>query len=94
MLRHGGIMPVPGGETCQVPRGTQTTLDDWFPEKCLNKPVGWEVEPGPAFSADDVFDDYLESFMRLHDERQKNDGRLLPTLDRLRRCQHGWFAAP
>ncbi|MBM3272570.1 ATP-dependent DNA helicase RecQ [Candidatus Kaiserbacteria bacterium] len=48
-------------------------LDDWFPWPTLNRPVGWEVQPGPAFFADDQFEIYLAEFMRLHDERERND---------------------
>lgn len=49
------------------------TIDDWFPWSSLNQPVGWEVLPGPAYAADEVFGAYLEEFMRLHDDRQRND---------------------
>ncbi|MEW6232612.1 MAG: helicase-related protein [Chloroflexota bacterium] len=50
----------------------QPILDDWFYWPELNKPAGWEVLLGPAFEKKD-FGKYLEAFMRLHDERERND---------------------
>ena len=52
-------------------RGTKD-LDDYFPEWVLNKPVGWEVVPGPGLSHTDI-KRYVESFMALHEERRQND---------------------
>lgn len=60
------VRPKRGGKT-------ELTLDDWFPWEAVNKPVAWEVTPGPAFYADEQFDEYLKAFMALHDERQRND---------------------
>jgi|GEM_PF-6243320 len=50
-----------------------TILDDWFSEKELNKPRGWEILPGPAFTNDDKFDHFIQVFMQLHDQRKEND---------------------
>lgn len=36
------VRPKRGGKT-------ELTLDDWFPWEAVNKPVAWEVTPGPAF---------------------------------------------
>ncbi|MDP9313406.1 MAG: DEAD/DEAH box helicase [Chloroflexota bacterium] len=47
-------------------------LDLWFSWKELNRPVGWEVELGPAFESTD-WTVYRDAFMRLHDERKQND---------------------
>ena len=52
-------------------RGTKD-LNDYFPEWVLNKSVGWEIVPGPALACPDP-QQYLESFMTLHDERKRND---------------------
>lgn len=54
--------------------GNSKTLDEYFPESVLNKPVGWEVLPGPGLTYSDR-NAYLEAFMALHDERQENDQR-------------------
>jgi len=51
----------------------ETTIDDWFSAKELNKPRGWEIFPGPAFYNHDQFDHFLQSFMTLHDQRKEND---------------------
>jgi superfamily II DNA/RNA helicase len=48
-------------------------IDDWFWETELNKPVGWEVKLGPAFSDQIAFNQFLKAFMDLHDERKAND---------------------
>lgn len=46
-------------------------LDDWFGWPELTRRTGWEVLTGPAYEAD--FDQFLEAFMLLHDERERND---------------------
>ena len=53
------------------PRGTKD-LNDYFPDWVINKSVGWEIVPGPGLAYPDS-QQYLESFMTLHDERKRND---------------------
>jgi len=48
-------------------------IDDWFGEYELTPVKGWEVLPGPAFLLDNEFEQYLNAFMKMHDERQRND---------------------
>lgn len=48
------------------------TLDDWFPESTLVKPIGWEVTVGQGFDAR-YADAVLEAFITLHEERKQND---------------------
>lgn len=50
---------------------TNPTIDDWFGWTEVVQRMGWEVLPGPAFDTD--FDQFLEAFMQLHDERERND---------------------
>lgn len=50
-----------------------TTDDDWFGWSELPYSKGWEATPGPAFEADDRFQEYLQAFMTLHDQRKEND---------------------
>lgn len=57
----------------QKPKGSPLTENDWFPDGVLNQSIGWEVELGAAFHADDQFDAYLNAFMQIHDERQRSD---------------------
>ena len=49
------------------------TIDDWFSWSEMNRSTGWEITPGPAFSSDIDFEDYLNMFMSLHDMRATND---------------------
>lgn len=57
----------------QKPKGSPLSENDWFPDGVLNQPVGWEVELGAAFYADEQFEAYLNTFMQIHDERQRSD---------------------
>jgi superfamily II DNA helicase RecQ len=50
---------------------SKSTLDDYFTWKEVSKSRGWEVMPGPAF--DDSFEEYLVTFMQMHDERKQSD---------------------
>jgi len=50
-----------------------TSLDDWFSWNELNSSKGWELQPGDAFHDDVNFQIFLNAFIKLHDERQKND---------------------
>jgi hypothetical protein len=62
-----------GAWTRAKPDRKPASLDDWFPPRVVNQPVGWEVTPGRAFYADPEFEDYLKAFMEMHNERQRND---------------------
>ncbi len=62
------------GAYSRAKASSSKTLDDYFPERVLNKPVGWEVLPGSGLTYPDR-NAYLEAFMTLHDERQENDQR-------------------
>ena len=48
-------------------------IDDWFSWSEMNRSTGWEIAPGPAFSNNIDFEDYLNTFMSLHDMRATND---------------------
>lgn len=54
-------------------RPGRPSLDDWFYWPEVNSRLGWEILPGPAFHYDEHFSRYLEAFMALHDERERND---------------------
>ncbi len=54
------------------PASGQTGLDDYFPWRVLNTPLSWEVTPGPGLHHPDA-PAYLNAFMTLHDQRQRND---------------------
>jgi superfamily II DNA helicase RecQ len=49
------------------------TIDDYFPWKELNQSKGWEILPGEAFYDQDNFEEYVEAFIRLHNEREADD---------------------
>lgn len=49
----------------------ETIADDWFGWSEVTSRTGWEVLPGPAFETN--FEPFLEAFMQLHDERERND---------------------
>lgn len=49
----------------------ETGLDDWFGWPEVVNRIGWEVFPGPAFEIN--FEQFLEAFMQLHDQREDND---------------------
>lgn len=51
----------------------KTTLDDWFSEKELNKPKGWEVSVGEAFYNEGQLHEYISAFIELNNEREQND---------------------
>jgi len=51
----------------------ETTLDDWFSWSEVNKPVGWEIVPGAALQRAGAFEGYVQAFMALHTERERND---------------------
>jgi superfamily II DNA helicase RecQ len=59
----------PYGKSERVPR---PTLDDWFDPSHLSTPTGWEVRLGPAFDGEQI-EDYLQTFIRMHDDRMRND---------------------
>ena len=61
-----------GAFTRSKPAGDGRTLDDYFPWRTLHTPVGWEAEPGEGLSYPNA-SAYLDQFMRLHDQRRKND---------------------
>lgn len=48
------------------------TLEDYFPDKVLCHPQGWEVIPDAGLNYPDQ-QTYLERFMALHDARRRND---------------------
>lgn len=50
-----------------------TSIEDWFSEKEVNRPTGWEVVPGPAFFSKDQFFEYTQVFISLHNQRKEND---------------------
>jgi len=54
-------------------RRVLTNDDDWFNWRELSKRRGWEVKPGKAFYDDDQFEQYLKTFMELHNQRKQND---------------------
>lgn len=54
--------------------GPSKEIDDYFPDRTLNQPIGWEVTPGPGLDFPDP-EAYLTAFMALHDERRQNDQR-------------------
>ncbi len=49
------------------------TIDDYFPWRDLSKSKGWEILPGEAFYDQDNFEEYVEAFIRLHNEREADD---------------------
>jgi ATP-dependent DNA helicase RecQ len=48
------------------------TIDDWFPWKAMTRPRGWEIQTGDGYR-NIPFDQFLERFVSLHDERERND---------------------
>lgn len=70
----GAIKRANGRERAKKRGGDpEPTLDDWFGWSELPNSKGWEILPGRAFFFDAEFDQYLDVFMSLHDERQRND---------------------
>jgi ATP-dependent DNA helicase RecQ len=51
----------------------QPTLDDWFGERELPEPKGWEVTLGPALLNAAEFNEALDYFVAEHDSREQND---------------------
>ena len=49
------------------------TIDDYFPWKDLNKSKGWEILSGEIFYDQKNFEEYVEAFIRLHNEREADD---------------------
>lgn len=57
---------------CRV-REPVLTLDDWFGLREMPRRMGWEVQLGEAFRSDLDFNQFLDIFMSLHDQRKEND---------------------
>jgi superfamily II DNA/RNA helicase len=47
--------------------------DDWFGWSELPRRVGWQIAPGTALEFESTWDTFLECFMGVHDERERND---------------------
>jgi superfamily II DNA helicase RecQ len=54
--------------------GTLKRLEDYFPERTLNKPWGWEVTPGEGLNYPDPRA-FMDAFVALHDARREGDER-------------------
>lgn len=48
---------------------------DWFPPRTLSRRVGWEVELGKVFENEDLLNESIDKFMKIHNERKENDWR-------------------
>lgn len=54
-------------------KGRRPTLDERFPWKTMPSSKGWEIKQGKAFASSASFEKFLDAFMMVHNEREKND---------------------